>query len=148
MEKYVLKNQSVPLWKTIMLHDNQSVFIAIAAKVPYYVLLVEKLHKLGIIFSFKQYPLGITDFNEASTEDIIGIMQHQHQFVPGHDSDLLARIFSVEDLLTVERQQNAQDDLIDSASPSAQLEGLIFGSAELHSYEHFKEVSSDLHISK
>ena len=69
-------------------------------------------------------------------------MQYQHEFVPGHDSDHLV-------LLTVERQQNAQDDLSDSASPSARLEGLAPGLADFHSYGNFMEASCFyLHISK
>ena len=76
-------------------------------------------------------------------------MRYQHQFVRGHDSNHLVRIFSIGDLLTVERQQNAQDDLSDSASPSARLEGLIPGLADFHSYGNFMEVSCFyLHISK
>ena len=76
-------------------------------------------------------------------------MRYQLQFVPGHDSDHLVRVLSVGDLLTVERQQNVQDDLIDSASPSARLEGLIPGLADFHSYGNFMEVSCFyLHISK
>ena len=73
-------------------------------------------------------------------------MQYQHEFVPGHDSDHLVL---VEDLLTVERQQNAQDDLSDSASPPARLEGLAPGLADFHSYGNFMEASCFyLHISK
>ena len=76
-------------------------------------------------------------------------MRYQHQFVPGHDSDHLVRIFSIRDLLTVERQQNAQDDLSYSASPSARLEALIPGLPDFHSYGNFMEVSCFyLHISK
>ena len=75
-------------------------------------------------------------------------MRYQHHFVLGHDSDHLVRIFSIGDLLTVERQQNAQDDLSDSASPSGWLEGLIPGLAGSHSDGHFMEVSFYLHISK
>ena len=76
-------------------------------------------------------------------------MRYQHQFVPGHDSNHLVRIFSIGDLLTVERQQNAQDDLSDSASALARLEGLTPGLADFHSYGNFMEVSCFyLHISK
>ena len=76
-------------------------------------------------------------------------MRHQHQFSAGHDSDNLVRIFLIGDLLTVERQQNAQDNLSNSASPSARLEGLIPGLADFHSYGNFMEVSCFyLHISK
>ena len=76
-------------------------------------------------------------------------MRFQHQFVLGHDSNHLIRIFSIGDLLTVERQQNAQDDLSDSASPSVRLEGLIPGLADFHSYGNLVEVSCFyLHISK
>ena len=75
-------------------------------------------------------------------------MWYQHQFVPGHDSDHLVRVFLMGDLLTVERQQNAEDDLSDSASPSGWLEGLIPDLAGSHSDGNFMEVSFYLHISK
>ena len=124
-------------------------FIVISTQIPCYIPLVEKVLKLGIIFSFEQYLLGIIDFNEASTEGIIEIMRHEHQFSAGHDSDNLVRIFSIGDLLTVERQQNAQDNLSNSASPSARLEGLIPGLADFYSYGNLMEVSCFcLHISK
>ena len=74
-------------------------------------------------------------------------MRYQHHFVLGHDSDHLVRIFSIGDLLTVERQQNAQDDFSDSASPSARLEGLMPGLTIFHPYRNFMEVRFHLHIS-
>lgn len=45
-------------------------------------------------------------------------MKMQHQLVPGHGSAHLVRLFSVGDLLTVEREQNAQENLQDSLSSS------------------------------
>ena len=52
--------------------------------------------------------LGIINKNEASTDGIIDIMHNLHALVPGHGTDNLMRMFSVGDLLTVEREQNAQ----------------------------------------
>lgn len=88
------------------------------------------------------------DFDEAATESIVEIMWYQHQFVPGDVSDNLVRVFLIGDLLTVERQKNAQDDLSNSASPSGWLEGLIPGLAGSHSDGNFTEVSFYLHITK
>ena len=67
-------------------------------------------------------------------------MRFQHKLVPGHGSNHMVRMFSIGDLLTTEREQHAQDDLCDSASPSARLEGLIPGLADFHSYGNFMEV--------
>ena len=67
-------------------------------------------------------------------------MRFQHNLVPGHGTEHLLRMFSIGDLLTVERSENAQDDLKDSATPSARLEGLIPGLADFHSYGNFMEV--------
>ena len=64
----------------------------------------------------------------------------QHQLVPGYGSDHLVRLFSVGDLLTVEREQNAQENLQDSPSSSSRLEGLIPASADFHTYGNFMEV--------
>lgn len=80
------------------------------------------------------------DQNEATTEGIIEIMREQHNFVPGHDTKHPLRMLSFGDLLTVERQQNAQDDLRDSLTPSNRLEGLIPALADFHSYGNFLEV--------
>ena len=67
-------------------------------------------------------------------------MRFQHNLVPGHGSDHLVRMFSIRDLLTVERGQNAQDDLSDSPTTSTRLEGLIPGLADFHTYGNFMEV--------
>ena len=87
-----------------------------------------------------QFPLEIINENENTEEDIIEIMKMQHQLVPGHESDHFVRFFSVGDLLTVEREQNAQENLQDSPSNSSRLEGLIPASADFHTYENFMEV--------
>ena len=55
-----------------------------------------------------QFPLEIINKNENTEEGIIEIMKMQHQLVPGHGSAHLVRLFSVGDLLTVEREQNAR----------------------------------------
>ena len=44
------------------------------------------------------------------------------------------------DLLTVEREQNAQENLQDSPNSSARLEGLIPALADFHTYGNFMEV--------
>ena len=67
-------------------------------------------------------------------------MKRQHKLVPGHGSDVLCRIFSVGDLLTVEREQNAQEDLRDSPTSSGRLQGLIPALADFHTYGNFLEV--------
>ena len=64
-------------------------------------------------------------------------MKMQHQLVPGHGSAHLVRLFSVGDLLTVEREQNAQENLQDSLSSSWRLEGLIPALADFHTYVNF-----------
>ena len=71
---------------------------------------------------------------------MIDIMQEQHKLVPGHNSPHLVRTLSFGDLLTVERQQNAQEDLKDSATPSGRLERLIPALADFHSCGNFMEV--------
>jgi len=85
-------------------------------------------------------PLGLLNCNEAKTEGIIEISQYQHKLVPGNNTDTVIRMLSVGDLLTVERQQNAQEDMRDSATPSSRLEGLIPALADFHSYGNFMEV--------
>ena len=44
------------------------------------------------------------------------------------------------DLLAVEREQNAQENLQDSPNSSARLEGLIPALADFHTYGSFMEV--------
>ena len=78
--------------------------------------------------------------NEASTEGIIDIMHDQHTMVPGHNTHNLLRTFSIGDLLTVEREQNAQNDQQDGDSSSKRLEGLIPGLADFHTFGNFLEV--------
>ena len=84
--------------------------------------------------------MGIIDCNESTTEGIIDIMQFQHKLLPGHDTDNILRTLSVGDLLTVERQQNAQEILSDGPTPSKRLEGLIPTLADFHAYGNFLEV--------
>ena len=91
-------------------------------------------------FIYLQVPLGILDSDETTTDGMIDIMQEQHKLVPGHNSSHLVRTLSFGDLLTVERQQNAQEDLKDSATSSGRLEGLIPALADFHSYGNFMEV--------
>ena len=67
-------------------------------------------------------------------------MKMQHQLVPGHGPDHLVRLFSVGDLLTVEREENTQENLQDSTSSSSRLEGLIPALVDFHTYGHFMEV--------
>ena len=59
-------------------------------------------------------------------------MKMQHQLVPGHGPDHLVRLFSVGDLLTVEREQNTQENLQDSTSSSSRLEGIIPALVDFH----------------
>lgn len=67
-------------------------------------------------------------------------MKYQHKLIPGNDSQHV-RVFSVGDLLTVEREQNAQEDLRDSPTCSSRLEGLIPALADFHTFGNFMEVS-------
>jgi len=85
-------------------------------------------------------PIGILDCNEATTEGMIEIMRYQHKLVPGNNTEAIVRTLSVGDLLTVERQQNAQEDLRDSTTSSTRMEGLISALADFHSYGNFMEV--------
>ena len=84
--------------------------------------------------------------NENTTEGIIDIMKQLHKFVPGHNTDTLVRTFTVGDLLTVERQQNAQEDLRDSPTASERLKGLIPALADFHTYGNFLEVFFPKHF--
>ena len=68
-------------------------------------------------------------------------MRNHHQYVPGHGTESLLRTFDIGDLMTVERSQNAQDDLLDHPTNSTRLEGLIPGLADFHTYGNFLEVS-------
>ena len=52
--------------------------------------------------------------NKNTVEGIVEILKLQHQLVPGHGSDNPVRLFSVGDLLTVGREQNAQENVQDS----------------------------------
>ena len=63
---------------------------------------------------FFQIPLGIIDCNETTNDGMIEIMQCMHKLVPGHNTEHLVRTLSFGDLLTVERQENAQEQLKDS----------------------------------
>jgi len=53
--------------------------------------------------NFYQVSLGIVDENEAKTEGMLNIMRYQHQYVAGQGTDSLNRMFTVGDLMTVER---------------------------------------------
>lgn len=89
---------------------------------------------------FFQFPCGVIDENENTEEGIIENLKLQHQLVSGHGSDNLVRLFSVGDLLTVEGQQNAQENLQDSPNISARLEGWILALADFHMYGIIMEV--------
>ena len=81
------------------------------------------------------------DQNEATTVGIIQIMPHQHKLVPGHGTENVVKILSVDDLLYVRRHQNAQEDLCDFSSPSERLEGLVPALADFNSYGNVLVVS-------
>ena len=87
-----------------------------------------------------QFPLGIINENENTEEGIIEIMKMQYHLAPGHSSDHHVRLFSVGDLLTIEREQNALENLQDSPIRSSSLEGLILALADFHTYGNFMEV--------
>ena len=70
---------------------------------------------------------------------MLQIMRHQHQYVAKSGNDLL-RTFSVGDLLTVERSQNAQIDVSDHPTPEQWFEGLIPVLADFHIYGNLLEV--------
>jgi len=97
-----------------------------------------------LIRSF-QVSLGVVNHNEASTDGILKIMEYQHKYVPSNDHAMV-RTFAVGDLLTVERSQNAQEDMIDHPKPTERLEGLIPGLADFHTYGNFLEVRAILYI--
>ena len=77
--------------------------------------------------------------NENSSEGILQIMRHQHKYVAKSNGALM-RTFTVGDLLTVERSQNAQKDVLDHPTPEERLEGLIPALADFHTYGNFLEV--------
>ena len=77
-----------------------------------------------------QFPLGIINENENAEESIIDIMKMQYHLAPGRSSDNHLRLFSVGYLLTIEREQNAQENLQDSRIRSSRLEGLILALAD------------------
>lgn len=79
--------------------------------------------------------------NGASTDGNISVMREQHRCVPVHGNDHLVWTFCVGDLVTVERSQNAQNDLQDSSTPTRCLEGLIPTLVDFHSYGDFLEVN-------
>ena len=56
--------------------------------------------------------------NGASTDGNISVMREQHTYVPVHGNEHLVWTFCVGDLVTVERSQNAQNDLQDSSTPT------------------------------
>ena len=68
-------------------------------------------------------------------------MKYQHQFVPSDGDDSVLRMFSVGDLLTVGRMQNAHIDMQDATSITERIEGLIPALADFHTFENFLEVS-------
>ena len=87
--------------------------------------------------TFCQVGLGVLDENEASTEGIVKVMQHLHKYVPGHGTDKVVPILSGGDLLTAEREQNAQEQESDGRTPTDRLEGLVPTIEDMHTYGNF-----------
>ena len=93
-----------------------------------------------------QYSLGILNKSEQTTEGIIDIMEEQHKLVPVLCNGLV-RLLTCGDLMTLEREINAQIDKEDSFTAAQRLEGLIPILADFHTYGNFLEVSPSNRIS-
>ena len=75
--------------------------------------------------------------NENTSEGIANIMQHLHTYVPGHDTDQTSMTMCGGDLLTVERESNAQEDKQDSTTHSRKLLGLMPVLEDWHTLANF-----------
>ena len=64
-------------------------------------------------------------------------MDHLHKYVPGHNTDSVTPILSGGDLLTAEREQNAQEQKSDSDTATERLEGLVLNIEDMHTYGNF-----------
>lgn len=80
------------------------------------------------------------DENENTSEGILEIMRTQNKYV-ATSKETIQKMFTVGDLLTVERSQNAKLDVLDSSSATERLEGLVPALADFHTYGNFLEVS-------
>ena len=83
------------------------------------------------------YGLGVIDCNESTSDGIIDIMEYLHQYVPGHNKEGPVKILSGGDLLTAEREFNAQQDLRDFDKFSDRLHGLVPNIEDMHTYANF-----------
>lgn len=70
-------------------------------------------------------------------------MDHIHKYVPRTGTDKLLPILSVGDLLTVERELNAQEDMRNATTREKRKEGLIPTMADFHCFGNFLDVSCD-----
>ena len=79
--------------------------------------------------------------NENTSEGVSKIMEHLHTYVPGHGTDQPLMTMCGGDLLTVERESNAQEDKHDSKTPSRKLLGLMPALEDWHTMANFYMVS-------
>nr|XP_054763564.1 uncharacterized protein LOC129270188 [Lytechinus pictus] len=84
--------------------------------------------------------LGVLMENENSTDGIIKIVRHMHQYCPGDDTDHPSTILSAGDLLTCERMSSCIEQQRNSTSPSGRLEGLMPVIADFHALANFYQV--------
>eukprot|EP00057_Strongylocentrotus_purpuratus_P018700 XP_011673174.1 PREDICTED: uncharacterized protein LOC105442605 [Strongylocentrotus purpuratus] len=84
--------------------------------------------------------LGVLNENENTTDGILKIMHHMHQYVPGHSSEQPTTIISAGDLLTCERESNCIEEQRNSSTPSQRLEGLMPVIADFHALANFYQV--------
>lgn len=84
--------------------------------------------------------LGIILENENTNEGMAKIMTETHKFIPVVDKTP-SKVLSGGDLLTCERQLNAQDDRADSEDPSKKWGGLVPTIEDFHTFINFCEVT-------
>ena len=84
--------------------------------------------------------LGILNKSENDTSGIIDIMSFIQGYVP-ESLDKPIPLLSFGDLLTVEREINAQEDRRNSRNSNARLEGIIPCLSDFHFLGNFLEVS-------
>ena len=78
--------------------------------------------------------------NDNTSDGIFKILNHMHQYVPGHDTDKPSTVISAGDLLSCEREVNCIEEQRNSTTPTKRLEGLMPAIADFHTVANFYQV--------
>ena len=79
--------------------------------------------------------------NENESTEIVEIMEHLYQYVPGGKTENPIAVLSGGDLLTVERELNGIEDRCNSQTSQKRLDGLVPCLEDFHTFGNFLAVS-------